>query len=216
MCIFLDDRDYRQLVHLLGETVEEFSIRCWNYCVMPNHYHATLEPTQPNLSDAIRRLNGVYAQWWNRRHSRVGHVFQGRFKAQIVDREEYLLALSRYVVMNPVRAGLVKRPEEWEWSSYCATVGLSHAPAFLAKSDTLDLFGNGHEAFGSERFASFVGVPSDDSTWTDRIRSDDQILGSAAFKQQVRTPAGRTLRAGQSETETNEGAATSDPGLTPV
>ena len=123
MGIFLDDADYRQFVHLLGEAVERFDIRCWNYCVMPNHYHATLQPTRTNLSEAIRCLNSGYAQWWNRRHGRVGHVFQGRYKDQVVDRETYLLTLSRYVVMNPVRAGLVERPGDWPWSSYRATVG---------------------------------------------------------------------------------------------
>src|SRR5262245_19759788 len=102
MAIFLDDGDYRQFVYLLGEVLDEFGIVCWNYCLMPNHYHVTLQPTQTNLSAAIRILNGSYGQWWNRKLSRVGHVFQGRFKDQIVDRETYLMTLSRYVVMNPV------------------------------------------------------------------------------------------------------------------
>ena len=89
MCIFLDEADYRQFVYILGDVVETFGLECWNYCLMPNHYHATLRPSRPNLSEAIRRLNSVYALWWNKRHQRVGHVFQGRFKAQVVDREGY-------------------------------------------------------------------------------------------------------------------------------
>ena len=101
---------------------------------MPNHYHATLQPSQPNLSEALRRLNSVYARWWNERHQRVGHVFQGRFKDQIVDRDSYLLTLSRYVVMNPVRAGLVERPEDWRWSSYRATAGLESVLAAVVNS----------------------------------------------------------------------------------
>ena len=117
MRIFLDDADYRQFVYVLGDVVEEFAIRCWNYCLMPNHYHATLQPTLPNLSAAIRRLNSVYAQWWNTRHGLVGHVFQGRFKDQIVDEDAYMLTLSRYVAMNPVRAGLATSPEDWPWGS---------------------------------------------------------------------------------------------------
>jgi len=126
MQIFLDDGDYKHFVYLLGDIIEEFGIECWNYCLMPNHYHATLRPTQPNLSEAMRRLNSIYAQWWNRRHERVGHVFQGRFKDQVVQREGYLTALCRYIALNPVRANLATRPEDWAWSSYAATSGCAH------------------------------------------------------------------------------------------
>jgi putative transposase len=186
MRIFLDDADYRYFVHVLGEVVEEFGIECWNYCVMPNHYHATLQPAQPNLSEAVRRLNSVYAQWWNKRHERVGHVFQGRFKDQIVQREGYILALSRYVVMNPVRAQLVERPEDWRWSSYRATLGLSPPEAFLAVSSTLCLFGDGEEALLRARFAEYVlGGPTDECT-VDRIRSCERILGTKGFRASVR------------------------------
>ena len=185
MCIFQDDDDYRQFVYLLGEVVEEFEIDCWNYCAMPNHYHATLQPRQANLSEAIRRLNSVYAQWWNKRHARLGHVFQGRFKDQIVDREGYLLALSRYVVMNPVRASLVDRPEDWPWSSYRATAGLISAPAFLTASSTLRLFGEGADAVLQTRFAHFAESPPDDAAAIDRIRSNERILGPASFKELV-------------------------------
>ena len=124
MSIFLDDVDYRQFVYLLGDVVESLEIECLNYCVMPNHYHATLRPTLPNLSEGVRLINSRYAQWWNRRHERVGHVFQGRFKDQIVQQEGYLQALCRYIALNPVRAGLVDSPDNWEWSSYAATTGL--------------------------------------------------------------------------------------------
>jgi REP-associated tyrosine transposase len=185
MCIFLDHEDYRQFVYVLGDVVEGFAIRCWNYCLMPNHYHATLQPTRPNLSVAIRRLNSVYAQWWNRRHERVGHVFQGRFKDQIVDEDAYMLTLSRYVVMNPVRAGLATRPEEWPWGSYRAIAGLGPVPAFLSTTSTLRLFGEGSDAILRERFASFVTEPEHDLACFDRIRSNERILGPRAFKDLV-------------------------------
>lgn len=185
MQIFLDDRDYRQFVYLLGEIVEAFGIRCWNYCLMPNHYHTTMQPTRPNFSEAIRNLNSRYAQWWNRRHERVGHVFQGRFKDQIVDREAYLLTLSKYVVMNPVRAGLARRPDDWPWSSYRATVGVCAAPAFLATMSTLGLFGDGDDAELRNRFAQAVNARVDDLAAIDRIRSDERILGSQTFKEFV-------------------------------
>lgn len=182
MRIFLDEADYRHFVYVLGDVVEAFAIECWNYCLMPNHYHATLQPTRPNLSEAIRQLNSIYAQWWNRRHGRVGHVFQGRFKDQVVDREAYLLTLSRYVVMNPVRAGLVDRPEEWPWSSYRSTAGFSLVPAFLAATSTLRLFGEAEDPILQSRFVSAVTTPSGDSDSIDRLRSNERILGSLAFK----------------------------------
>ena len=166
MSIFLDDTDYRQFVHLLGDVVEDLEIQCWNYCVMPNHFHATLCPTLPNLSEALRRINGRYAQWWNRRHARVGHVFQGRFKDQIVQREGYLAALCRYVALNPVRAGLVERPGDWEWSSYAATAGQCPSPSFLAVDSVLRQFGDGDLPELQERFAAHVLGSSPDGVCT--------------------------------------------------
>jgi putative transposase len=185
MRIFLDDRDYRELVYQLGKMCEEFATECWGYCVMPNHYHAVLMPTKENFSPAIQQLNGDYAKWWNRRHGRVGHTFQGRFKDQIVDSESYLLALSRYVARNPVRARLVDDPSKWKWSSYAATIGLEPVPPFLTIAPVLAEFGMGSEAELQERFAAFVSSDSE-NTLDDRIRSNERILGSQAFKKGVR------------------------------
>lgn len=184
MAIFLDDRDYRESVYLLGEIVEQFALECWNYCMMPNHYHLTLQPTRANFSEAIQRLNSQYASWWNRRHSRVGHAFQGRFKDQIVGEDSYLLTLSRYVVMNPVRAGLVARPEDWPWSSYRATIGDCPPASFLAISKTLRLFGEGPETELQSRFIRFATASPEDPT-IDRFRSNEHIIGTTAFKQRV-------------------------------
>jgi len=191
MSIFLDDTDYRQFVHLLGDVVEDLEIQCWNYCVMPNHFHATLLPTLPNLSEALRRINGRYAQWWNRRHERIGHVFQGRFKDQIVQREGYLAALCRYVAMNPVRAGLVTRPEDWEWSSYAATTGQRPSPSFLAVDQVLRQFGNGELPDLQQRFAAHVLASSPEEMCTDdRIRSNESIVGDSEFKRSLRPEGG--------------------------
>jgi putative transposase len=185
MQIFLDDRDYTHFACLLGDIVERFDIKCWNYCVMPNHYHATLQPRRGNLSEALRRLNSVYAQWWNNRHRRVGHVFQGRFKDQIVQHEGYALTLCRYVVMNPVRAGLVERPETWRWSSYRATMGLCPCPSFLSIDSTLRLFGEDDQATLRARFADYVLGDQDEESIADRIRSSEPILGNTAFKSSI-------------------------------
>ena len=181
MRIFLDDTDYSHFVNVLREVVEEFDIECWNYCVMPNHYHATLRPTLPNLSEALQRLNSDYAKWWNVRHQRVGHVFQGRFKDQIVQCDRYLLALCRYVALNPVRAGLAQRPEEWPWSSYAATVGLTSQPTFVLIGETLRQFGDGDLDALQARFAEFV-EGSDGLAVDTRIRSSVRILGDKEFR----------------------------------
>jgi REP element-mobilizing transposase RayT len=188
MRIFTDDTDYMRFVAMLGDVIEESDLACWNYCVMPNHYHLTLLPMRANLSEAIRNLNSAYAQWWNRRHNQVGHVFQGRFKDQIVQRDRYLLALSRYVVLNPVRAGLVRTPEEWRWSSYPATVGLCDCPAFLDVAPTLRLFGDEDRSVLQARFSAFATAKDQDETVDDRIRSSERILGDQPFKASL--PAG--------------------------
>lgn len=191
MSIFLDEVDYRQFVYLLGDVVEDHGIECVNYCAMPNHYHATLRPTRPNLSEALRRLNSRYAQWWNKRHERVGHVFQGRFKDQIVQQEGYFLALCRYVAMNPVRAGLVEHPEDWEWSSYAATTGLRPAPSFVAVDSVLCQFGEGEQRQLQARFAKYVlGGSVDEQCLEERIRSNERILGDGIFKLSVRNDSG--------------------------
>ncbi len=115
----------------LAQVVDRFGWRCHAYCLMNNHYHLLVETPNPNLSQGMRQLNGPYTQGFNRRHRRVGHVFQGRFKAILVERESHLLELCRYVVLNPVRARMVEHPEDWTWSNYRATAGLEPCPPFL-------------------------------------------------------------------------------------
>ena len=109
--IFLDDGDRQQWLALLGQVCNRFVWRCHAYCLMSNHFHDVVETVQGSLSAGMRQLNGVYTQWHNRAHGRVGHVFQGRFKAILVQRDSYLLELARYVVLNPVRAGMCATPQ---------------------------------------------------------------------------------------------------------
>jgi len=128
-------------LRVLEDAVERMELVCHAYCLMPNHYHLLLETPMANLSRAMRQVNGIYAQRFNRRHARAGHVFQGRFKAILVEKEAYLLELTRYVVSNPVRAGLVRRHEDWRWSSYQATAGSEPPPRFLCVEWILSQFG---------------------------------------------------------------------------
>jgi putative transposase len=138
--IYTDDQDRSTFLAVLAAVVTRSQWLCHAYCLMDNHYHLLIETPQGNLSAGMRQLNGVYTQRFNRRHTRVGHVFQGRFKAILVERENYLLELCRYVVLNPVRAGLAKRPQTYRWSSYRATAGLEKAPEWLTREWVLAQF----------------------------------------------------------------------------
>lgn len=121
--IYEDDVDRQRFLDVLAGVVERFNWRLHAYCLMGNHYHLLIETPDANLSKGMRQLNGVFTQQSNQRHRRVGHLFQGRFKAILVQKQSYLLEVARYVVLNPVRAGMVRRVGDWPWSSYCATIG---------------------------------------------------------------------------------------------
>lgn len=139
--IFLDDADRIRFLSLLAREVAQQGWLCYAYCLMNNHYHLLIETPEPNLVAGMRRLNGAYCQAFNRRHEQVGHVLQGRYQSIVVDRDNYLLELCRYLVLNPVRAGMVARAEAWRWSSYRATLGRIKAPAWLAVDQVLPRFG---------------------------------------------------------------------------
>ena len=121
--IYLDDGDREQFLVTLEEVCRRFNWVLHTYCLMDNHYHLLIETPESNLSLGMRQLNGVYTQRFNRKHGRVGHVFQGRFKSILVQKESYLLELARYIVLNPVRARMVRSAKNWPWSSYQATIG---------------------------------------------------------------------------------------------
>lgn len=121
--VFLDDEDRKIFLDLLDEVNKRYCWACHAYCLMDNHYHLLVETLKETLSIGMRQLNGVYTQAFNRRHGRVGHLFQGRFKAILIEKENHLLEACRYVALNPVRAGLVELPEQWKWSSYRLTAG---------------------------------------------------------------------------------------------
>ena len=136
--IFFDDTDRAALLDVMAQGMARFDAQVLAYCLMGNHYHLVLHTRRANLSALMRHVNGVSTQAFNRRHGKVGHLYQGRFKAILVDREAYLLEVCRYVELNPVRAGMVTAPQDWAWSSYRAHVGLAPLAPWL---DTLGLLG---------------------------------------------------------------------------
>lgn len=129
--IFFTDSDRHAFLEILAKAVDRYGWLCHAYCLMTNHYHLLIETPEPNLSRGMRHLNGVYTQWMNRRHKRTGHIFQGRFKSILIEKESHLLEVARYVVLNPVRANMVTSPRAWPWSSYAATSGQGPIPGFL-------------------------------------------------------------------------------------
>ena len=126
---------------ILGVVIGENRWSCHAYCLMPNHYHLLLETPEGNLSPGMRKLNGVYSRKYNSKISRSGHVFEGRYKSLIVDTDAYFLEILRYIVLNPVRSGLVTDPSAWPWSSYAATAGQAPEQRMLVTDFTLSLFG---------------------------------------------------------------------------
>jgi putative transposase len=191
--IYFGDDDRLAWLEILGAVCRRFQWSCHAWCQMDNHYHAVIETPEGNLSQGMRQLNGVYTQYVNRTHDRVGHVFQGRFKAILVERDAYLLELARYVVLNPVRARMAKRPEQWVWSSYRATIGKADRPPWLHTDWILGQFA-ARRSRAVEKYAEFVragaGLPS---IW-DNLRN--QIyLGGDAFIERLhkRAPKGTDL-----------------------
>jgi REP element-mobilizing transposase RayT len=144
--VFLDANDHSDFLDVLATAVDRHNWLCHGYCVMPNHYHLLLETVDPTLARGMHHLNGVLAQRHNRRHARKGHLYQGRYKAILVEKEAHLLELTRYVTLNPVRAELVSRSRDWTWSSYRATAGLSPVPPFLEVDWVLSQFGRSRRA----------------------------------------------------------------------
>jgi putative transposase len=153
--IFHIEQDRDDFLSVLSTVVKRYNWLCHAYCLMDNHYHLLIETPDGNLSEGMRQINGIYTQKYNWRHQKTGHVFQGRYKAILVDKESYLLELCRYVVLNPVRANIVARPEKWKWSSYLSTSGKKRAPEYLTTDWILGLFSR-NKAEAQKQYRKFV------------------------------------------------------------
>ena len=188
--IYFCDADRRAWLELLGKVCERFNWMCHAWCQMSNHYHIVVETVEGNLSQGMRQLNGVYTQHINSAYQRVGHVFQGRYKSILVEKESYLLELARYVVLNPVRAGIVDDPQQWSWSSYAAMTGEKQAPPWLQTDWILGQFNRNRDQ-AVMGYVDFVragaGMPS---VW-ERLRGQ-VYLGSDAFLQRIQALSDKT------------------------
>ena len=184
--IFLDKDDRESFLGVLASVVARFKWLCHAYCLMENHYHLMIETREGNLSWGMRQLNGVYTQVFNRRHTRVGHLYQGRYKAILVEKEAHLLELCRYVVLNPVRADLVKRPEEWGGSSYRATAGEAKKPVFLEVDWVLSQFGR-RRAEAQKAYRRYVLEGLQGKSPWERLKGQI-LLGTEDFLARLREP----------------------------
>ncbi|MBC7317957.1 transposase [Candidatus Bipolaricaulota bacterium] len=180
--IFLDDQDRLSFLTVLGDVVARYNWGCHAYCLMPNHYHPLIETPEANLSCGMRQLNGVYTQAFNRRHNRVGHLLQGRYKAILVEKESYLLELARYVGLNPVRAKLVRHPRAWRWNSYRAMAGEEKVPEFLTVHLILSQFHKDRDRAIRE-YHKFVKAGLGVKVW-DELRAG-VIMGTERFVHQL-------------------------------
>jgi REP-associated tyrosine transposase len=186
MAIFLDDLDYARFLEMFTDVIATYEIDSWTYCLMPNHYHLVLRTRRPNLSRAMGHLNGRFFQWWNKRHKRVGHVLQGRFKGQVVETSVYLLRLCRYVLLNPVRGGLCAHPRDWPWSSYGALVSDQPSPLVDVESLVRQIHPESNSVL--PRLITYIG-PAADPEIAAFIRGDRRVIGTPAFEEQFRAEA---------------------------
>ena len=176
--VFFTDTDRELFLDTLSQVVSRYGWICHAYCLMANHYHLLVETPKANLSLGMRQLNGMYTQSFNRRHNRVGHLFQGRFKAILVEKESYLLELCRYIVLNPVRVKGKGEIRGWKWSSYRATAGLASVPEFLSTDWILGQFGK-NRAKAQKQYRAFVREGLENRPWEEL--KGQIYLGSAAF-----------------------------------
>lgn len=164
---------------ILANTNKRFNWLCHAYCLMNNHYHLIIETPDGNLSKGMRQLNGVYTQAYNRKHGRAGHIFQGRYKAILVEKESHLLEACRYVVLNPVRAKGAAHPEQWQWSSYRATAGGEKPHRCLTTDWVLGQFGS-RKKEAARRYREFVEAGIGQETIWKKVRGQG-ILGEEEF-----------------------------------
>jgi len=177
--IFLDDDNRALWLEVLERACERFNWLVHAYCQMGNHWHLLVETPDGNLSKGMRQLNGVYTQRFNRTHNRVGHVYQGRYKAILVQKDAYLLELSRYIVLNPVRAGMVRTARDWPWSNYRATAGLTAAPNWLEIDWILAAFAERKQEAQTAYRRFVTGGKNQPSPWEGL--KNQIYLGSDAF-----------------------------------
>ena len=183
--VFKSRRDREKFLDYLASATERYGAAVHAYCLMSNHYLLLLETPEGNLSEIMRHINGAYTTYFNIKRKRSGHLFQGRYKAILVEADEYLVELSRYIHLNPVRAGAVERPEHYPWSSYQGFTGQSKLPEWLRTSFILGCFAK-KEADARRKYRSFVEDMLGKEYENPLMKTfGSTILGSADFVDEI-------------------------------
>lgn len=186
---FLDKGDYEIFLNTVAEIHELWGVEVFAYCLMSNHYHVCLRTPQGNLSRVMRHLDGLYTQRYNRSHGRDGALFRGRYRAIVVDAEEYLAAVVRYIHLNPVAAGLVKEPQSYPWSSHKAYLRAREAPRWLKVNEVLERFSDVKE------FHKFVLSGNEEALGRFYNQGrQSPVLGGEGFRERVMGKLGRMSR----------------------
>ncbi|MCD6311515.1 MAG: transposase [Elusimicrobia bacterium] len=190
--IFRDAADYKKFLNVIKKAKRRYGVIVYAYALMPNHYHLLIETTRANLARLMHCIQTTYSVYYNNRHCRTGHVFQGRYKAILVEKDSYLLRLSRYIHLNPVRAKMVKRPQDYRWSSFCEYAGLVDsrvsAPGFVLES-----FGSSSSE-SIRKYAEFCGI--DEGEEIKKLIYGQFVIGSREFTDKVkkiRSAVGKVL-----------------------
>jgi putative transposase len=158
--VFRDDADRIAFLRQFREVIGRCRWKCLTYCLMDNHVHLLVLTEDPTLGVGMQRLNGLYAQRFNARHRQSGHLWQGRYHSELVERDAHLLEAIRYIALNPVRSGTCERPEGWRWSAHRALAGLEPA-GFVAVPETLGYFAS-YGGTGRSRYRAFIDSAVDD------------------------------------------------------
>jgi len=183
--IYLSDQDRIDFLSILEQVCDRFNWLVHAYCLMDNHYHLLVETPDSNLGKGMRQLNGVYTQTSNRAHGKVGHVFQGRYKAILVEKETYLLELARYIVLNPVRARMVRKAKFWPWSSYRETAGYREPPVWLTTDWLLATFSK-RKSIAMEKYREFISEGKNHPSPWESLRNQ-VYLGSEEYVKQLQS-----------------------------
>ena len=187
--IFEEDRDRREFLSILAEALERYGVECPSYCLMGNHYHYVAHTPRGNIARFMKVVNGRYAQYVNRRFRWTGHLFEGPYKALVIDDSCYLRAAMAYVARNPVEAGFVTTPDEWKWSSYAAMVGLCRPEPFLSTTWLQRAFPSLTLEESRQRFAELVNNFPGELVLDHR----DVVFGDRELQSEVRELIGRTM-----------------------
>lgn len=179
--VYADDLDRELFLNALERIVERHRWICHAYCLLTTHYHLVIETPLANLPLGMQQLNGKHASGFNERHNRTGHLFGSRYRSILIEDARYLLAVCRYVVLNPVRAGICRRPEDWPWSSYHATAGLEPTPRFLTTETVLAEAGGETYPSAQAAYREFVAAGIDDGL-AERVHGER--IGTDGFLRQ--------------------------------